>query len=304
MKLSLLVVTFNRPADLLELLESVSEQVGAADVLEEMLILDNGTSVDYSRCWEFVSRHPGLHVRVLRSDENVGAAAGKNVLIREARSDTLLFLDDDVVFSTSGDLSSLATVLEKDFFREANAGIVQLRVVYHDTKKPQRSAYPHKRREPSETDAEFLTVFIAGGATLMRKEALDRAGLYPEGSIYAMEEYDLGYRVIDAGYSIGYDPTVTIEHKESREGRVPDDAKLRLQWVNKSAIAWRYLPRRYFVTTALMWSLEYIRRVRGHPRTYVRAWRDVVRIPFAERRRPIGREALAYLRKVDARLWY
>lgn len=304
MKLSLLVVTFDRPADLLELLESVSEQEGGADVLEEMLVLDNGTSADYSRCWDFVSGHPELPIRVLRSDENLGAAAGKNVLIREARSEALLFLDDDVVFSTSRDLASLASVLDKDFFQEPKAGIVQLRVVYHDTKEPQRSAYPHKRREPSDADTEFLTVFIAGGATLMRKEALDLAGLYPEGSLYAMEEYDLGYRVIDAGYSIGYDPSVTIEHKESREGRLPDDAKLRLQWVNKSAIAWRYLPRRYFVTTALMWSLEYVRRVRGHPGGWLRAWRDVVRIPFVERRTPIGREALAYLRMVDARLWY
>lgn len=298
------MVTFNRPAELLDLLRSVAEQEDVGDVLEEMLILDNGTSVDYTPCWDFVSRHPELPVRVLRSDENIGAAAGKNRLMREARSDTFLFLDDDVVFSTSRDLASAASVLEKDFFRAAKAAIVQLRVVHHDTKEPQRSAYPHKRREPSTADTEFLTVFIAGGAALMKKEALDLAGPYPEGSLYAMEEYDLGYRVIDAGYSIGYDPSITIEHKESREGRVPNDAKLRLQWVNKSAIAWRYLPLRYFVTTALMWSLEYVRRVRGHPRSYVRGWRDVLRIPFVERRKAIGPEALAYLRKVDARLWY
>jgi GT2 family glycosyltransferase len=304
MKLSVLVVTFNRPGDLLDLLESAAAQEGASDVLEEMLILDNGTTADYTRCWDFVRHHPELPIRVLRSDENVGAAAGKNLLIQEARCDTLLFLDDDVVFSTRRDLACLASVLDKDFFREANAGIVQLRVAYHDTKEPQRSAYPHKRRRPTTADSEFLTVFIAGGATLMRKEALDRAGLYPEGWLYAMEEYDLGYRVIDAGYSIGYDPSVTIEHKESGAGRLPDDAKLRLQWVNKSVIAWRYLPRRYFVTTALMWSLEYIRRVRGHPDSYLRAWREVLRIPFVEPRRPIGPEALAYLRMVDARLWY
>jgi GT2 family glycosyltransferase len=304
LKLSLLVVTFNRPADLLDLLESLAEQEGAADVLAELLILDNGTSVDYTRCWDFVRRNLELPVRVLRSEENIGAAAGKNLLMREARGDTFLFLDDDVVFSTSRDLASAASVLEKDFFRAAKTGIVQLRVVHHDTKEPQRSAYPHKRREPSAADTEFLTVFIAGGATLMKKEALDLAGLYPEDSIYAMEEYDLGYRVINAGYSIGYDPSVTIEHKESSAGRLPDDAKLRLQWVNKSAMAWRYLPRRYFVTTALMWSLEYVRRVRGHPGSYLRAWRDVLRIPFVERRRPIGAEALTYLRMVDARLWY
>jgi len=304
MKLSVLVVTFNRPDDLLELLESLAAQEGATEVLEEMLILDNGTSADYTQCWDFVSRHPELPIRVLRSDENVGAGAGKNILMREARSDTFLFLDDDVVFSTSRDLAAAATVLEKDFFRDAKTGIVQLRVVYHDTKEPQRSAYPHKRRDPSPADTEFVTVFIAGGATLLKKEALDQAGLYPEGALYAMEEYDLGYRVIDAGYSIGYDPSVTIEHKESVAGRLPEHAKLRLQWVNKSVIAWRYLPRRYFVTTALMWSLEYVRRVRGHPGSYLRGWRDVARIPFVEQRKPIGPKALAYLRAVEARLWY
>jgi GT2 family glycosyltransferase len=304
MKLSVLVVTFNRPDDLLELLESVADQEGAAEVLDEMLILDNGTSVDYTRCWDFVKRHPELPIRVLRSDKNIGAAAGKNLLMREARCDAFLTLDDDVVFSTSRDLASLASVLDKDIFREAKAGIVQLRVVYHDTKEPQRSAYPHKGREPSTTDTEFLTSFFAGCATLMRKEALDLDDLYPEEFAIYMEEYDLGYRVIDSGYSIGYDPSVTIEHKESREGRLTDAAKLRRQWVNKSVIAWRYLPLRYFVTTALMWSLEYIRRVRGHPGGYVRAWLDVVRIPFVERRGPIGPEALAYLRSVDARLWY
>ncbi len=304
MKLSVLVVTFNRPSDLLDLLRSVAEQEGTPDVLGEMLILDNGTSVDYTHCWDFVRRHPELPIRVLRSDENVGVAGGRNLLMREAGSDAFLVLDDDVVFSTSGDLAAMASVFEKDFFRSAKAGIVQVRVVYHDTKQPQRTAYPHKRREPRTTDTEFLTSFFVGGATLMRKEALDLVGLYPEDSIYGMEEYDLGYRMIDAGYSIGYDPSVTIEHKESRGGRLPDDAKLRLQWVNKSVVAWRYLPLRYFVTTTLMWSLEYVRRVRGHPGGYVHGWRDVVRIPFVQRRKPIGPEALAYLRMVDARLWY
>jgi GT2 family glycosyltransferase len=304
MKLSLLVVTYNRPSDLLDLLQSLADQESASEVLEEMLILDNGTSVNYSKCWDFVRQHPELPIRVLRSEENIGAAAGKNLLIREARCDAFLFLDDDVVFSTPQDLASVASVLDKQFFRDAKAGIVQLRVVYHDTKEPQRSAYPRKKREPAAADTEFLTSFFAGCATLMRKEALDLADLYPEEFSIYMEEYDLGYRVIDAGYSIGYDPSVTIEHKESREGRLTDEAKLRRQWVNKSVIAWRYLPRRYFVTTALMWSLEYVRRVRGHPRGYLRGWQDVLRIPFAEPRRPIGRAALAYLRMVDARLWY
>jgi GT2 family glycosyltransferase len=303
-KLSLLIVTFNRPADLLELLESIARQKDAGEAVAEILILDNGTTDDYTETWAFADAHPELKIRVIHSEENVGATAGKNVLMREARGDVFFVLDDDTVFPSNCNLHELTAAFEKDLFREGNAGIVQVRIVYHDTKEIQKSAYPHKRRVPDAESGAFLTSFFAGGATLMRKDALAKAGPYPEEFSIYMEEYDLGYRVIDAGFSIGYEPSFTIEHKESRQGRLVDSAKLRRQWVNKTVVAWRYLPLRYALTTALMWSLEYIRRVRGHPAEYLRAWRDVLSIPWTEDRRPLRPEALAYLRSVGARLWY
>jgi GT2 family glycosyltransferase len=303
-RLSVLIVTFNRPGDLLELLESMARQAGAAESLEEILVLDNGTTADYTEAWEFVEDHPELKIRVIRSEENVGATAGKNRLMREARGEVFLVLDDDVVLPTTDDLGALAVVFAKDVFREANAGIVQVRVAYHDTKEIQKSAYPHKRRVADSEDGPFLTSFFAGGATLMLREAVEKAGPYPEEFSIYMEEYDLSYRVIDAGYTIGYDPSVTIEHKESRQGRLVDHAKLRRQWTNKTVVAWRYLPLRYALTTTLMWSLEYIRRVHGHPADYFRAWRDVLLIPFRETRTPLAPRSLSYLRSVGARLSY
>jgi GT2 family glycosyltransferase len=304
MRLSVLVVTFNRPADLLDLLQSIAQQERVEDTVEEVLILDNGSTADYTDTWAFIAARPELKIRVIHSKENLGATAGKNLLMREARGEAFLSLDDDTVLSRTDDLSSLSEVFDKALFRESNAGIVQVRVVYHDTKEIQTSAYPHKKRVPDSETEPFLTSFFVGCATLMKKEAIEKAGPYPaEFSIY-MEEYDLSYRVIDAGYSIGYDPSVTIEHKESRHGRLEDHAKLRRQWVNKTVVAWRYLPLRFAVTTSIMWSLEYIRRVRGHPADYFRAWLDVLTIPVREKRSPLGAEALEYLRSVDARLSY
>jgi GT2 family glycosyltransferase len=224
--------------------------------------------------------------------------------MREARGDVFLVLDDDVVLPDAGDVAALAKIFDKQIFRDANAGIVQVRVVYHDTKEVQKSAYPHKRRVPDSEDGPFLTSFFAGGATLMRRDAVEKAGPYPEEFSIYMEEYDISYRVIDGGFTIGYDPSVTIEHKESREGRLVDHAKLRRQWTNKTIVAWRYLPLRYALTTSFMWNLEYIRRVRGHPADYFRAWRDVLSISIKERRRPLRPESLEYLRSVGARLWY
>jgi GT2 family glycosyltransferase len=303
-RLSLLIVTFNRPDELLDLLENVAGQQRASELLAETLILDNGTTADYSKVWDFANRHDELRIQVIRSERNLGAAPGKRLLMERASSDLLLIVDDDMVFSSANDLESLAAVFEKEPFQKANAAIVQARVVYHDTKALQRSAFPHKRRQPDADSEPFLTSFFAGGAHVIKREALDKVGLYPDDFFYGMEEYDLGYRVIGAGYSIGYDPSITVEHKESQQGRLADHAKLRLQWVNKTRVAWRYLPLQYFLTTAVLWSFEYVRQVRGHPKDYFGGWRDVLRIPFTEKRTVLGAPSLAYLESVDARLWY
>src|SRR5690348_2747530 len=116
MRLSVLVVTFNRPADLLDLLRSIAHQEKVDAVLEEVLILDNGTTSDYSEAWAFAEAHQELKIRVIRSDENLGATAGKNLLMREARGEVFLFLDDDVVLPSSGDLATLANIFDKDVF--------------------------------------------------------------------------------------------------------------------------------------------------------------------------------------------
>jgi GT2 family glycosyltransferase len=282
----------------------MARQEGVADALEEILILDNGSTANYTNAWAYIDEHAELRVRVIRSEEHLGATAGKNLLMREARGAVFLGLDDDTVLPKTSDLRILASIFEKEIFRDANTAIVQVRIIYHNTKEIQRSAYPHKRRAPDSESGPFLTSFYAGCAVLIKSDAIAEVGTYPEDFSIYMEEYDLSYRMIDAGYSIGYDPSVTIEHKESGHGRLVDHAKVRRQWTNKTAVAWKYLPVRYAITTTFMWSLEYVRRVRGHPTDYFGAWRDVVKIPFMQTRTPLRPESLLYLRSVDAKLWH
>ena len=47
-------------------------------------------------------------------------------------------------------------------------------------------------------------------------------------------------------------------HKESPEGRQATMDKLKGMWLNKSIVAYTYLPKGYFMTTAMMWSLFYL----------------------------------------------
>ncbi len=138
----------------------------------------------------------------------------------------------------------------------------------------------------------------------MKREVIQKTGLYPEDFHYGMEEYDLSYRILNAGYTIGYDNSVTVAHKESPLGRQPNYRKLQMQWINKSKVAWRYLPFKYFLSTAGAWALQYIRIAKGHPLAFLSAIGQVLAIPFSEKRNLVSRQTLAYLKRVEARLKY
>jgi GT2 family glycosyltransferase len=301
-RISILIITHDRPADLLELLENLSTQVNTGEILEEILILNNASAQPYTKVTDFIAANPQLKIKYMLSGENLGVAKGRNKLIPLATGDLLLSIDDDMVFTNPTDLQQLAGLFDETFFRDANTGIITFRVLYYETRQVQVTAFPHKRYEKYAANPRFLTAYFAGGAHIMKREVIDRTGLYPIDFHYGMEEYDLAYRVLDAGYTIGYDSGVTVLHKESPLGRQPGYKKLQMQWINKSKLAWRYLPFKYFITTALSWAAQYLRIARGHFGTFFGSLWQVMMIPFTEKRKVINKQALDYLRRVEARL--
>jgi GT2 family glycosyltransferase len=119
-----------------------------------------------------------------------------------------------------------------------------------------------------------------------------------------MEEYDLAYRVLDAGYTITYSDKIIMLHKESPLGRKPKKEKLLMMWVNKSNVAWRYLPKKYFYSTAFMWSLQYLKETGFDLAGFFTGWKKISRIPGSVQRTTIQPGTLAFLKEVKARLWY
>ena len=301
--ISLIIITYNRPDDLLDLLRSLAREKDLSS-LKEVLVLNNASTVSYGQVEAFIRQHPSLKINYILSDENLGVSRGRNKLMSMARGELILVLDDDIVFHSENSLPLITRVFEKDFFKEANTGIITFRVIYYETKEQQQTALPHKRFEEYRSKEMFLTAYFTGCSHLIRRELLSKTGLYPTDFFYGMEEYDLSYRVIKAGYSLGYYAGVTFEHKESPKGRQPNYEKLASQWVNKSKVARRYLPFPYYLTTMLGWSWEYLKKGGGHWGTYFRSWGRALKAGIAEKRNPVGRAGLEYLKKVRARLWY
>lgn len=303
-RISILIITYNRPADLLELLVSLNGQQNKETVLEEVLILNNASTDPYEQVTGFITAHPELKARYIWCDENLGVAKGRNKLIPMSRGSLLLSIDDDMVFDQPDALTKLAGLFDEPFFKDANTGIITFRVIYYENKQVQVTAFPHKQYEKYSPMPRFLTSYFAGGAHIMRREVIDATGLYPTDFHYGMEEYELSYRMLNAGYTIGYDNSVTVEHKESPLGREPGYRKLQMQWINKSKVAWRYLPFKYFLTTAASWAFQYLRISKGHLGAFFASMWAIVKIPFTEKRHTVSKATMEYLRKVEARLKY
>jgi GT2 family glycosyltransferase len=212
-------------------------------------------------------------------------------------------LDDDAVLQNKDSLVQLVKEFDQPDTSRPKA-IISFKVLYYDSLTMQKNALPHKRYEEYKDKSFFETYFYAGGAHAIRRSLLDVVGLYPEDFFYGMEEYDMSYRVLNAGYSIVYSDKIIMLHKESPLGRKPKHDKLRMMWVNKSKVAWRYLPKKYFFSTMFMWSLFYLKETSFHLKGLFKGFKEIQQIRHTEARKPISSETLGYIKSLKARLFY
>lgn len=302
-KVSIVIITYNRSEDLLELLNNISSLNNTAALLQDVIIVNNASTTDYSAIENFISRTPGIPFQYIISEENLGVARGRNFATQFAHGDILAFFDDDVIINDKDVLKKIIHSFGSPA-DDRELGIVSFKVLYDSTGEMQVNAFPHKKFKAYRDRKSFLTYYYTGCAHAFTREAWQKAGYYPDDFFYGMEEYDLSYRTLDAGYAIGYESSVLIRHKESPLGRQPKPEKLRMMWVNKTKVAWKYLPLPYFLTTSILWSLEYFKKAGFNLKEYRKGWSTIFHIPFTEKRRSLKISTRQYLRKVKARLLY
>jgi GT2 family glycosyltransferase len=300
--IAFIIITYNRPEDMLALLQNISMLKDADSLLEEVIVVNNASAEDYSPVKSFIARTE-LPYKYFEAPENLGVTKGRNYAIAKSKAPILVLLDDDAELQTPDTLQSLVTLFENNMSPKPT-GIVSFKVLYYDTGQMQVNAFPHKQFKRLKDQSFFETYYYAGGAHAVKREVLEKTGPYPEEFFYGMEEYDMSYRILEAGYSIVYSDKIVMLHKESPLGRRPQNEKLLMMWVNKCKVAFRYLPKRYFYSTALMWSLQYLKKTGFHLSGFFKGWKHVFAIPNNEKRMPLNEKTIQYLKKVKARLLY
>lgn len=299
-KIAIIIITYNRPADMLALAMNIEKLRSQKELLEEVIIVNNNSTESYDEVKSFIQEHTSTPFKFIESKENLGVSRGRNFAIEQSTAPILVLIDDDAEFQDFDVLERINTSVKEN----PNAGILAMKILYFQNKEFQINCFPHKSFEKRKTLHRFDTYYFAGCGNIIQKEAFIKAGEFPTDFFYGMEEYDLSYRLIDKGYTIKYIADIILLHKESPEGRQTKSNKLRGMWVNKTKVAWRYLPLSCYLTTVIMWSLFFLLKSKFDLIGFLKGWIEVLSIPFKEKRKTVSTSSIEYLKKVEARIIY
>ncbi len=179
---SVIIPTRNRLAFLRAALDSVAAQTFRD---YEVIVIDDGSDEPIA---DAVAKHPA-RPQVVRCDVSGGPAAARNRGVREARADTVAFLDSDDLWHP--------TKLER-FVREID-GQSETSIFYgpmqpidvHGNTVPGRTKPCHRGRI---TEALFCSSFVHVPTVVCRKSLLLDNGGFDE-SLPVCEDYDLWLRI-------------------------------------------------------------------------------------------------------------
>lgn len=272
MKVSYVILTRNRRADVLENLGLLASQEHPAEVV----LVDNGS--DDGTVAAVRAKHPT--VKVVETGTNAGVTGGRNAGIKAATGEVLIFIDDDAVVR---DAHATSKVVEK-FTADSTLGILGFQErSYYDPQVLPSWAYGRKRPGTWAT-REFEAWTYPGAGHAIRRRVFDQVGVYPERYFYATEEIDLSLRAMDAGWRVAYTPTVKVYHKVSPATRAKFRYYFDLRnniWLTMRLLPWWYgVPRIVgwtgLATLKAMRTPEHLPRIPAALRDAWRARREVL----------------------------
>lgn len=210
--LSVIVPTYNREKVLAKALEGYLTQ-SSPHLIHELLLVDDGSTDDTeSMVREFSSRSP-FPIRYLRQP-NQGPAAARNLGIREARSNLVLFTDSDIVPKSDLVEQHLAWHQKNPQITAAVLGYVTWPMEIKATPfmrwygEGKLFAFNQLRNKQEARFHSFYTCNLS-----LKTEFLRTCGPFNEEfKSAAFEDIELGYRLSKQGMQLLYNPAAVGYH--------------------------------------------------------------------------------------------
>jgi GT2 family glycosyltransferase len=224
----------------------------------EVIIVDNDSYLDPTERIE--SNYP--HVKLIKSDQNLGFAGGNNLGIRQAKGKYFMMLNNDTEVDPHF-LEPLVEAMEKN----SRIGMVGSKVRFFEfpdtiqfagaTPMTKFTATSHfigyNTKDVGQFEEMLPSPFASGAAMMTSRKICEEIGLMAEFFFLYYEELDWQERIRKAGYLIYYIPKSIVFHKESVS--VGKESALQAYWRNRNRLL---LIRRNFGWFPVSFSFVYL----------------------------------------------
>ena len=92
---------------MLELAKNITQLNNAGELLEEVIIVNNNSTEDYSELNKFIQSTPFIPFNYYDAPENLGVAKGRNFALQKSNAPIIIMLDDDAVLQNNDALVNL-----------------------------------------------------------------------------------------------------------------------------------------------------------------------------------------------------
>jgi GT2 family glycosyltransferase len=248
-----MITTCNRLEELQRTIQILSKLDPSPD---EILITADGCTDGTA---EFV-KSAWPRARLIVNKQARGSVASRDRMMREARGDLLLALDDDSYPEQLDCIARIAPVFEQQ---------PKLAVLHF----PQRTdEYPETLAQTNSGSEHLTRSFANSGAVLRRSTYLQLPG-FESRFFHMYEEPDYALQCVAAGYDVLFSPIITIRHHYS--GQTRDEIKIHHRHSRNEF--WSTLMRCPFPFALGMLGWRAFSQLRY---AWKRAWSWVVREPF------------------------
>ena len=259
MDLSVIILSYNTKDLLEQALHTVAE--AAAGMAAEVFVVDNA-SRDGSA--DMVAQN-FPKVRLIRNQKNLGFAAGNNVALRRVEGRYILLLNSDTIVRQDT-LRCLMSFLE----RHPEAGAAGCKILNPDGSLqlscrrgfptpiaalsklfglsrifPNSAIFARYNLTYLDPDDTNEVDALSGSCMMVRKEAMDQAGLLDEDYFFFGEDLDWCFCIREAGWKIFYVPETEIIHFKGESSREEEMRVLYRFYEAMSIFAKKHMQRRY-----------------------------------------------------------
>ncbi len=297
MLISFIILTYNRSYETYEAIKNIIYHLNKpSGIIYEIIIFNNNSTADYSDLEDYIAKFP--FVKYIKNEKNEGVAIGRNKAFSYAQGEICISLDDDAEFIEENIIEKTLKLFAE--YKQSKVALLTYKVVERSDGSIDIAS---KNKDDLKKD-QFYTTYFKGGAHAVIKSVFDELGGYTTTGLYGAEEYDLAYRILDKGYRILHTSDISILHKKAASGRQNYPDQLGNLLLNKSIIAYRFLPFRYFISHLFMWSGFFIMKTNGNIWALLKYVFQAIKTVISTDRQPISKSTIQYIQNIGGRVSY